>query len=165
MKTAIGLIISVLFFISCSHYGIVESKVYVRQSRSGTIRTNDNRKAISSGAGKEYLIYVETDSSKPSIQWETAWIEQKPYSIRPIEITNPNQVIGKSGDGKEVVMNAKKGNRLWQLVLMPSTTSITDADLQQKIGNAKILLTGSWKDKEFTYKISKDYELQPLDFQ
>ena len=165
MKTATGLIISVLFFISCSRYGIVENKVYVRQSRSGTIRTNDNGKAMSSAPGKEYLIYVETDSSKPSVQWETAWVEQKPYSIRPIEITNPNQVIGKSGDGKEVVMNAKNGNRLWQLVLMPSTTSIADAKLQQKIDNTKILLAGLWKGKDFTYKISKEYELQPLDFQ
>jgi hypothetical protein len=165
MKTARGLVISVLFFISCSRHGIAESKAYVRQLIAGTVRSNDNGKQMNSGVSKEYLIYIETDISKPPIHWETAWIEQKPYSIRPVEIVIPNQVIGKTTDGKEVVMNAKKGNRLWQLVLIPTDRSKEDSELRIKINKAKILLIGSWKNKPFTYKVSKEYELQALDFQ
>ncbi|MBO9683236.1 MAG: hypothetical protein J7502_11310, partial [Flavisolibacter sp.] len=62
-------------------------------------------------------------------------------------------------------LSVKKGHELWQLVLSPKEDSVEDADLQEKIRKSKILLAGTWKNKPFTYKISKEKELQRLEFQ
>lgn len=154
-----------LFFTSCSRHGILKSYAYVRKSVAGTIRVDDNGRPMNSGITTEHLLFVETDSSKGLPQWGTAWIDQTPYSIQPVQIKNPKQVIGKTGDGKEVSFDVKRGHQLWQLVLLPKKDSVVDTELQENIRNSKILLSGRWKDKAFTHKISKENELQRLELQ
>lgn len=154
-----------LFFTSCSRHGIIKSYAYSRKSVAGTVRADDNGRQINSGITIQHLLFVETDSSKGLPEWNAAWIDQKPYSIRPVKINHRNQVIGKTMDGHEVNLSVKKGHELWQLVLSPKEDSVEDADLQEKIRKSKILLSGTWKNKPFTYKISKEKELQRLEFQ
>lgn len=113
----------------------------------------------------QHLLFVETDSSKGLPELGMAWIDQKPYSIRPVKINDYKEIVGKTMEGEDVSISVKKGHQLWQLVLSPKQDSVDDADLQEKIKKSKILLSGVWKDKPFTYKISKEKELQQLEFQ
>ena len=164
MKKIFLPVIIMLLFTSCSRHGIVKSYAYVRKSVAGTIRVDDNGRPLNSGITTEHLLFVETDSSKGWPQWGTAWIDQIAYSIQPVQI-NQQQVIGKTTDGKEVSFNVKRRHQLWQLVLSPKKDSVVDAELQEKIRNSKILLSGIWKDEPFTHKISKENELQRLELQ
>jgi hypothetical protein len=131
---------------------------------AGTIRTDDNGKPVNSGITFHHLLFVETDSLKGSPVWEMAWIDQTPYSIQPVKI-NTSQVIGETIGGGDVRITVTKGNQLWQLMLSSKKDSIRSPDLQEKIKKSKILLSGTWKDKPFTYKISKERELQQLELQ
>jgi hypothetical protein len=154
-----------LFFISCSRHGIVKTYAFVRQTVAGTIKVDDSGRPMSSGITTQHLIFVETDTSRGSLQWGTAWIDQKPYTVQPIEITDHDQILGKTMDGENVTIDVKKKHRLWQLVLSPAEDSIGNADLREKIKKSKILLTGTWKAKPFSYKISKEKQLQRLELQ
>jgi len=165
MKQALAALISLVFFISCSRHGIVGSQAYVRESIAGTVRVDDNGKQLNSGVSKQHLIYIETKGSGPLPTWQTAWIDQQPYSVQAVEITNPDQVIGKTPEGNDAVVHAKPGNKLWQLVVTPKQEAVEDAALQTKINESKIVLVGTWKDKPFSYTISEEEPLQVLQMQ
>jgi hypothetical protein len=165
MKTTSFLVFVLVLFASCSRHGIVKTYAYARKTVAGTVRTDDNGRQINSGVTTHHLLFIETDSSKGLPAWGTTWIDGKPYSVQPVKINSHNQIIGKTMEGEEVSIAVKKGHELWQLVLSPKLDSAVDADLQQKIANSKILLSGIWKGKQFTHKISKEKELQRLEFQ
>ena len=76
---------------------------------------------------------------------------------------NSNNTIGKTISGEDVTIRVKKGNELWQLVLSPKQDSTEDQNLK-KIKKSKILLLGTWKTKPFSYKISKEEQLQQIEF-
>ena len=158
---------TIFFFASCSNkYGITKASAFVRKSIAGTVRVDENGRQLNSGIAEQHLLFVETDSSKTLPQWETAWIKQQPYSIQPIEIKQAQQIIGKTNDEKEVMLRRKKGHQLWQLVLMPlGEREINDPSLKTEIDENNIVVTGTWKNKPFGYVISKEEQLQPLQFQ
>lgn len=164
MKTTLLSVLVLLLFVSCSRHGIVKTYAYDRKSVAGTVRADDNGRQINSGITIQHLLFVETDSSRGMPVWGTTWVDGSPYSVQPVKINN-NQVIGKTMEGEEVSIAIKKGHELWQLILSPKKDSVVDADLEQKIMTSKILLLGRWKNKPFSYKISKAKELQRLEFQ
>lgn len=164
MKKIYLSILLLVFLISCSRNGIVKTYSYVKKSVPGTVRVDDNGRPVNSGITFHHLLFVETDSLKGSPEWGMAWIDQNSYSVQPVKI-NTNQVIGKTMEGQDVRIGAKKGNQLWQLVLSAKIDSAKSPDLAEKIKKSKILLSGTWKDKPFTYKISKERELQQLELQ
>ncbi len=131
---------------------------------SGMVRSDDNGRQTSPGITIQHLLFVETDSSKGRPLWTTAWIDQQPYSIRPMKMDSSNNTIGKTISGEDVTIRVKKGNELWQLVLSPKQDSTEDQNLK-KIKKSKILLLGTWKTKPFSYKISKEEQLQQIEFQ
>lgn len=165
MKTTILSILVLLLFVSCSRHGIIKSYAYTRKLVAGTVRADDNGRQMNSGITEQHLLFIETDSSEGSPGWGTTWIDGKPYSVLPVKINSHNQIIGKTIEGEDVSIAIKKGHELWQLVLAPKQDSVVDEHLQEKIKNSKILLSGTWKDKAFTHKISGEKELQQLEFQ
>jgi hypothetical protein len=163
MKKILVPALVLLFLISCSRHGVIRSYAYVRKSVAGTVRADDNARQMSPAITTEHLLFVETDSSKGLPQWKTAWVDQKPYSVQTVKINN--KVIGRTIEGANVNFNVKEGHQLWQLLLSPKQDSVTSTDLQEKIKKSKILLSGLWKNKPFTHKISKEKELQRLELQ
>jgi hypothetical protein len=165
MKKILLSALGLLFLISCSRHGVIKSYAYVRKSVAGTVRADDNGRQISSGININHLLFVETDSLRGLPEWKMAWIDQISYSIKPVKINGYNYILGKTTDGQDARIPVKRGHQLWQLVLSPKQDSVTDADLQEKIKKSKILLTGTWKNKPFTHRISKEKELQRLESQ
>lgn len=146
---------------SCSHkYGIEKAQAYVRESVTGTIQVDENGRPRNSGVYKTHLIYIETAADQPSPEWDMAWINGQPYTIKPVEVTQTGMSIGQSKDNKEVVLNPQPGNKMWQLVLSPNPISVPqDSVLKEDYQKNPIVLTGKWKDKNFKYKISKEEQL------
>lgn len=166
MKRIFFFFLSSALLVNCSsQYGIIKAQAFVQNSIAGTIRVDENGRPMNSGITTQHLIYVETKTKKPLPKWETAWVEQKPYSIQAVEVTTINQVIGKTKDGKDVLVGASDGHQLWQLVLTPASAVAKDSVLKEKIMKNVIVLTGTWKNKSFTYQITKEQQLQTLHFQ
>ena len=148
-----------------SKYGISKAKAYVQETVGGTVKVDHEGRPGSSGVSKRHLIYVETDSTRGMPEWETVWVEKKPYGVRPVEVMN-GQVIGKDADGSDIRLTVKNGHKLWQLVLLPKTPdTVADPQLQDKIETTLIVITGTWKDKSFAYRIKEEHPMQPLHFQ
>lgn len=166
MKHILAGFLSFILLASCSSkYGIVKAEAYSRKIIGGTIKVDRNGNPANSGISQQYLIYVETDTLKPFPEWKTVWVDQQAYSARPAEI-NSNQVIGKTMEGQDVVLNARPGNRIWQLVLSPYKDSIaTESSLRRKIEKYPVVITGVWHNKPFAYKISREKQLQSVDMQ
>jgi hypothetical protein len=162
MKTIWAAVLLFACIISCSPHGIAGSRAYVRESVAGTIRRDDNGRPLNSGISRQYLIYLETNRTEQLPVWQTAWIDQQPFSVETVEVKNTGQIIGKTTDGNDVTVSVKSGNQLWQLLLKPKKEAVDDDGLQKKINSSKILLVGIWKDKPCTYTIEKVERLQAL---
>lgn len=148
----------VLVLSCCSpKYGIVKARAFVQQSVAGTIRVDMNGRPMESGVTTHHLIYVET-SAENTPEWKSASIGDKTFSIQAVKVS-PNQNIGKTMEGKELVLNAQPNHQLWQLVLTPA-----NSDDDTKL-NQPIVLKGKWKNKPFSFTISNEERLQTINFQ
>ena len=162
----LGILFLILFASCSSKYGIVNAEAYIRKITAGTVKVDRNGGRTNSGVSYQHLIYVETDTSRPLPQWRTVWANGQSFAASAVEVKTPNQVIGKTVDGKDAIVNAKAGNRLWQLVLTPITDSaFHNRSVRRKIEKNPVVITGIWKNKEFAYEFSREKELQPLDMQ
>src|SRR5512142_3061654 len=117
MKKCIPLLVLSFFLISCSRHGIIKATAFVKRSVAGTIRVDEKGRPLNSGITTQHLIYVETQGTQGSPEWQTVWVDQQPFSVTPVEIRNRHQVIGRTPEGKEVVLHPRNGRQLWQLVL------------------------------------------------
>jgi hypothetical protein len=167
MKNSLPALLLVIFLASCSSkYGITSVEAYKQKSVAGTIRVDRDGNPAGSGITRQHLLYVETDTSRPLPTWGTVWVEHQAFSVQPVEITQLGQVIGKNKEGKEVVIGPKPGNRMWQLLLSPKNDSVSEnSALKRKIGKNPVVITGTWKNKAFAYKITKEEELETVEMQ
>lgn len=167
MKYAWFSLFIVQLFAACSsNYGIGKARAYVREKIAGTIPVDDNGQPLSSGVSEEHLLFVETDPAQAAPAFATVWINGKPYSVQPVKMNPAGQVIGKTAKGEGVSVSAKEGRTLWQLVLTPKQESLAARpSLLKKVAEKKIVLTGTWREKDFVYAFDKEERLEPLSFQ
>ena len=154
------LVFSMVFLVNCSSkYGIASAKAFVRENVAGTLQVDRNGVPKNSGVSKTHLIYVETVPDKPLPVWNTVWIEGKPFNITPIEVKATSQNIGKTADEQDVIVGSKNGHQLWQLMVSSASKQFPDSSLLDKIKQNPVVITGMWKDKPFSYTISKELQL------
>jgi hypothetical protein len=167
MKSNLIVFLFLTLVSSCaSRYGISNAKAYVQKAVAGTIRADDNGRPMTRGVSEHRLIFIETDTSRATPQFSAAWVKERPFSVQPVPVNRAQQSIGQTPDGKEVILSAKEGHQLWQLLLTPKDgLKADDATLQEKIRNNAVVLTGKWKNKEFTYTIPNEEQLQMIFYQ
>jgi hypothetical protein len=146
-------------------FGIAHAKAFVRESHRGTQRVDDNNQSMGAELIRENIIFVETAAGKPAPAFKLAWVDGKPYSVNTIA-AEPATVFGKMKDeDREASMAVAEGNKLWQLVLSESPSTRADSSISAAIRSNPVVLTGTWKGKPFTYKISKRSQLEPIMYQ
>jgi hypothetical protein len=159
MKIIIPLVFISLFVLLCfcSHaqpYNIIKAQAFFRASTAGNIFVDENGNPRNKGVTKDYLIYIETKGTTLP-QWETAYIDGLPYSIRTVEVTTTPVKLGPLKGKKEAVtVNKSPGNRLWQLAFTPQQT-----EMVQTASTQAITLSGTFRNKSFNYRITKIQEL------
>jgi hypothetical protein len=93
-------------------------------------------------------LYLELEDTIGKPQWDRAWIKGAAYTIQPIKITGDSLVIGKTKGAQQTVsLLPKTGNSLWQLLLSPLPQITPSRELQKKIENHAVVLSGLWKGK------------------
>jgi hypothetical protein len=156
MKAKIVFLLAICLASCSRNYGIVKAHVYFRESVPGTIRTNEFNQRLGTGVRKEYLVFVETDPSKPAPGWSNAWTMNQAYAINPVQVENGKLSLGrKMNSPDEVVLETEKGNQLWQLVLSPKDSLSPTSGVNHKLKKTPMVLTGKFNGEPFEYKIKK----------
>jgi len=104
------------------------------------------------------VIYIETSSDE--IHWQMAWKDDKTYSILTTLITTSTLDAGiKKMTNKKMILQASKGNKLWELRLIPEEKKFATPT---KILPGEIILEGIYRGKKFTQKIGHQTELNSI---
>jgi hypothetical protein len=144
-----------LFVICQTDYGIKKIRAYYEEHMPGNIPVGENGKALRKYPIVTHRIYVET-TGKTNIKWVNAWKNSKTFSINTTEITSmPFEVGKKKATEEKIVLNATKGNKLWQLEL----TDATNIKCPLKANSTEIILQGIYKGKKIYKRIASETEL------
>lgn len=150
------ILIALSFCSRAQTYNIVRAQAFFRTSTAGNIPVDEGGSPTSHGVTKDYLIYLETKGLVLP-QWETAYINGLPFSIRTVAITQTPVTIGAlKGQKTPVIITKAKDHQLWQLVFSSQQNA---EDLQSSEKTQVITLRGTFRNKPITYKIPKAQEL------
>ena len=148
------LLLILCFCTKAQSYNIIKSQAFLRTSTAGNIPVDENTNPTDKGITKNYLIYIETKGTALP-QWETAYIDGLPYSIRTVEVTHtPVRLGALKGKKEPATVSKRPGNRLWQLVLTPQQTEALQTSHTQTI-----TLSGTFRNKSFNYRVTRVQEL------
>jgi hypothetical protein len=134
---------------------------YIRETIAGNIQVDENRNPINSGVDHLQYFYAET-TGKFLPQWNTIYTRFGAFAIQATEVDSSKMVIGViKNNNKTATIIRKRGNRLWQLNLVPikAGTPANIAALLKK--NDAVVLT-QFGNKQFMHTIAKEIELEPL---
>lgn len=156
-------IIPLLFFsclLICSYsqaqsYNIIKAQAFFRTSTAGNVQVDEDGRPVNKGITKDYLIYIETKGPTYP-QWDRVYIDGLPYTVQTVEVANTPVKLG-TLKGQKTTVTIHKGvnNQLWQLVLTPQNESSTN-----KTKAKAITLSGRFRNKSITYRITKVQELE-----
>ncbi|MEO8414474.1 MAG: hypothetical protein ABI472_12480 [Ginsengibacter sp.] len=104
------------------------------------------------------VIYIESASDR--IQWTRAWKNDKAYSVltRIISASSLDAGIDKITN-KKVIVPLAKGNKLYQLQLIPLEENTTSPGEKSR---GDIILEGSYNGKKIMQKITQLTELMAI---
>lgn len=158
MKKTLSVLLFSLLLSFCTQaqsYNIIKSQAFFRTSTAGNVQVDENgtpEKAVT----KDYLIFIETKgSSQP--QWETAYIDGLPYTIRTAEVRQTPLSLGPlKGRKIPVTIHKRKNSQLWQLALTPQQST---EQVSPTANTQTITLSGTFRGKAIRYRITKVREL------
>lgn len=162
-----GCVLLLLFSLTaCTQkYGIYKSNAYYRQSSRGTQMVNDAGEAVGSSVIRENLIFIETAAEKNIPVITTAWISGKPYNVQLVE-AQANVNLGTIKEGNRTVMlTPAEGRKWWQLQLTDNPDAKTSDAIKTAMQEGAVVLTGTWKNKSFTYTLKEQEQLEGLLYQ
>jgi hypothetical protein len=100
-------------------------------------------------------VYVD---AKEEIKWKSAWRNGRSYSIITAPLSSPMDA-GVQTDNEKLIIHANKGNKLWELRLIPEeNNSLPPVAIDQN----QILLQGEYNGKKITQVISRQIEIQAI---
>jgi hypothetical protein len=165
MKHILSFLLFTLFLsiTSCSvaqKYGIVKAHAYYRQTVAGTIPVDEKGNPTDNGVRRQYFIYVESGKQEHP-KWQQVYINGTPYSVKAVEVTEEKVKLGRLRNAeKEITINRKSGNKLFQLQLTPTQQEPASTE---KVDSIQI--SGTWRNKPFTYKITPVQQLARINYE
>lgn len=120
----------------------------------GTIMADENGQAIDPVRDTVFTLYVETKNS--SVQWETAWKNNRSFSVIPQPVTTALVVGETKSTGRKISISPSSGNTLWQLELSDDQQKTRPP---QHVSGHEVLLKGISNNQPFFVKLSSLTEL------
>jgi hypothetical protein len=120
----------------------------------GTIMADENGQAIDPVRDTVFTLYVETKN--PSVKWETAWKNNRSFSVIPQPLTTALVVGETKSTGRKISLSPSTGNTLWQLELSDDQQKTRPP---QSVSGNEVLLKGVSNKKPFFVKLSSLTEL------
>ena len=140
---------------------VVKVYAYGIKTHAGNIQTDSSGNEITPGTEHVHIVYAET-TGKYLPQWNMVFTNLGVYAIQANEIGSGKQEVGKLKDGsKPVHIAAKRGNRLWELSLVPVKARIP-ADIAELLKTNDVVVTTEFKGQQFTHPVSKEVALATI---
>jgi hypothetical protein len=134
--------------------GIYKAYAFRTISIAGTYNTgDDNGSRTTKPIFVKYTVFIESASGTLSLR--SAIIDGKKYTAAIQEVASPHKAGFLKGTEKEVIINTKNGNKLWQVDLMA-----IDGTKQARQSAKQVILYGSYNGKNIVYKISRIVNLE-----
>jgi hypothetical protein len=146
------LLLSLVFISSCaqSQKGIISRGAYVTIRQPGMLPVDDGGNVINSGPDSIFTVFVETGTQK--IEWGIFWIGKRSYSVIPTPAKKlPGTRDGEDQTGSGRVYTASRGNKLWQLELVPYDRKLA---LPSASKPGQVLMKGKYGSTPFSISIA-----------
>lgn len=143
---------------SCAQtkHGIRKIHAYSREQMPGNIPMPGL--GIPSGPDTVFTIYVETSDKK--IQWDSAWRNNKTYTVETVWLTDNRAEPGISkSNGEKIVLKGDKKSYLYALYLVPAGQVLP---APAPVDQGGLLLKGRHDGKSFFQIISQLVELEAI---
>lgn len=147
------------FFFGCAQTKYLIKNIYAvyKVHLPGNIAVNENGNEIPS-MDTVNLIYVETPAQ--DIRWVNAWKNGKTYTILPTLIDSGSYEVGtRKTTNENMIINATRGNKIWQLQLIVSDEMIPPPS---NILQDEILLELTYHGKKIFQDIKSQIELNSI---
>lgn len=151
-------------FLSISLLACAQSKNAIKNAYGvyevhlpGNIAVDKNGNEIASTDTINF-IYLETSSQE--IKWNAAWKNDKSYSIiSTLIIADAFDAGTKKATNEKMLLHAAKGNKIWQLRLMPLDKNTSPPE---DILPGEIIIQGSYNGKKIIQKVTKLAEVNSI---
>jgi hypothetical protein len=138
-----------------ANYGIRKICAFYTERLPGNIRVDPNGNSLYKGPDTLITIYIVT--SGKSAVWESAWRNDRTYTISSSLVSQTPYTAGTNlGNGKEIILRPATGNKLWQLNLLESYKKVASP---RKIKPGEVLLKGKYMNKTIFRKIGSLIQL------
>ncbi len=140
---------------------VVKLHSYWLVTVAGNVEVDSNGNQVNSGVdGLHYLFAETTGKYLPS--WNVVYTNKGVFAVQPEEIKAGKYEVGKlKSNAQPVTIAAKRGNRLWQLTLVPMKAKVPPNIASMLKTNDMVVIT-EWNNKQFTHTIAKEIELQTV---
>ncbi|HEX6913699.1 MAG TPA: hypothetical protein VF145_00575 [Chitinophagaceae bacterium] len=141
-------------------HNVVKLHAYVQETIAGNIE-RDSAGNEASGVDVQHLLFAET-TGKYLPQWNIVYTNKGVFAVQPSEIKEGLFTPGKLKSGKAASpIRVKRGNRLWQLTLIPMKARIP-AGVAELLKKNDVVVITEWNNEQFTHTIAEEIELEPV---
>jgi hypothetical protein len=140
---------------------VVKIHSYWQETVAGNVEVDSNGNQVNSGVDGIHLLFAET-TGKYVPSWNVVYTNKGVFAVQQEEIKTAKYEVGKlKSNSRTVTIAAKRGNRLWQLTLIPMKARIPKNIAAILKKNAVVVIT-EWNNKQFTHTIAKEIELETV---
>jgi len=140
---------------------VVKLHAYWQESVAGNVEVDSNGNQVNTGVDGAHYLFAET-TGKYLPSWNVVYTKKGVFAVQPEEIKTPKYEVGKlKSTSKPVMVAVKRGNRLWQLTLIPMKARIPKNIAAILKTNAMVVIT-EWNNKQFTHTVPKQIQLETV---
>ena len=140
---------------------VVKLHAYWQESVAGNVEVDSSGNQIDSGIDHVHYLFAET-TGKYLPSWNVVYTNKGVFAVQPEEIKASKYEVGKlKSTSKPVTITAKRGNRLWQLTLVPMKARIP-ANIATILKTNDVVVITELYNKQLTHTIAKEIELETV---
>lgn len=109
----------VVFLLACSGVkkAIISAEAYSLTAQRGTVQVDEKGNETATVAATVITVYVE--SKYNALQFDSAWVNDRSYSVQTQMITNPLEVGFEENTGQKIIVGSSGKNYIYQLQVVP----------------------------------------------
>lgn len=140
---------------------VVKFHAYWNETVAGNVEVDANGNQVQSGVDHIHYLFAET-TGKYVPSFNVVYTNKGVFAVQPEEIKTAKHEVGKlKSIAKPVFIAAKRGNRLWQLTMVPMKAKIP-ANIKTLLKKNDVVVITEWNNKQFTHTIAKEIELETV---
>lgn len=140
---------------------VVKFHSYWNETVAGNVEVDANGNQVETGVEHIHYLFAET-TGKYIPSFNVVYTNKGVFAVQPEEIKAAKHEVGKlKSTSKPVSIAAKRGNRLWQLTLVPMKAKVPD-NIKSLLKKNDVVVITELSNKQVTHPIAKEIELETV---